>query len=201
MLAKSALASSLVAAACCSAAPATTTTNTTLPSLDVPACPSKGRISYNLTSPDRVAFPDTAVEICYDDSALRIDFLAYDETSFFYNSTYTTNGDIYNYEVMEVFIAEGTSDPQTYLEFEVAPNNVTFQVCNYLYLPTQFIPSKHLPRYLPTYIEPDLLRLLTQRALSLTHKKKPKKTGLHLQPLARPRGRSALRHVPDPLAH
>lgn len=124
MVIKSTL-TTLVAAACCSAA---TTTNTTLPSLNIPACASKASLSYDLSSPDRVAFPHTAVEVCYDDSSLRIDFLAYNETSFFYNSTYTTNGDIYNYEVMEVFIAKGTSDPQTYLEFEVAPNNVTFQV-------------------------------------------------------------------------
>lgn len=122
---KSTLAAAIVAAVCCSA---TATTNTTLPSLDVPACPSKAYLSYNLSSPDQTAFPDTAVEVCYDDSSLRIDFLAYNETSFFYNSTYTTNGDIYNYEVMEVFIAKGTSAPKTYLEFEVAPNNVTFQV-------------------------------------------------------------------------
>lgn len=114
-----------VAACACAA----TTTNTTLPSLTVPSCPKKGYLSYNLTSPDRVAFPDTAVELCYDESVLHIDFLAYNETSFYYNSSYTTNGDIYNYEVMEVFMAKGTSDPTTYLEFEVAPNNVTFQVC------------------------------------------------------------------------
>ncbi|KAJ4386051.1 hypothetical protein N0V93_008943 [Gnomoniopsis smithogilvyi] len=113
---------------------ATTTNSTTLPSLTVPSCPSKGYLSYNLSSPDLEAFPDTAVEICYDDSVLHIDFLAYNETSFFYNSTYTTNGDIYNYEVMEVFIAKGTSDPTTYLEFEVAPNNVTFQ--GFIYNPS-----------------------------------------------------------------
>lgn len=125
MAIKNTLVAAVVAAACCSAA---ATNNTTLPSLNIPACPSKAYLSYDLSSPGQVAFPDTAVEVCYDDSSLHIDFLAYNETSFFYNSTYTTNGDIYNYEVMEVFIAKGTSDPQTYLEFEVAPNNVTFQV-------------------------------------------------------------------------
>lgn len=119
------LTAALAAAAICSAA---STSNSTLPSLDIPACPNQGYISYNLTSPDRVAFPDTAVQLCYDDSFLHIDFLAYNETSFYYDSNYTTNGDIFNYEVMEVFMAKGTSDPQTYLEFEVAPNNVTFQV-------------------------------------------------------------------------
>ncbi len=31
------------------------------------------------------------------------------------------------YEVMEAFIYHGTNDPQTYLEFEINPNNVTFQ--------------------------------------------------------------------------
>lgn len=122
---KSTLAAPIVAAVCCTAA---AITNTTLPSLDIPACPSKAYLSYDLSSPDQVAFPNTAVGLCYDDNSLLIDFLAYNETSFFYNSTYTTNGDIYNYEVMEVFIARGTSAPKTYFEFEVAPNNVTFQV-------------------------------------------------------------------------
>lgn len=140
MLTKSTLASLMAATCCYPAATAATTTNTTthpLPSLDIPACPSRVRLSYNQTSPDRAAFPDTAVEACYEDEdddggggggTLCLDFLAYDETSFFYNATYATNGDIYNYEVMEVFMARGTSDPRTYLEFEVAPNNVTFQV-------------------------------------------------------------------------
>lgn len=123
MSSRVALTAAFAVLACAAAA-----TNTSLPSLDIPACPSKGYLSYNLTSPDRVAFPDTAVEICYDDSVLHVDFFAYNETSFYYNPNYTTNGDIFNYEVMEVFIAKGTSDPQTYLEFEVAPNNVTFQV-------------------------------------------------------------------------
>lgn len=43
----------------------------------------------------------------------------------YYNESYTTNDPIWRFEVMEAFIALGTNDPQTYLEFEIAPNNVT----------------------------------------------------------------------------
>lgn len=59
MAIKNTLIVAFVAAACCSAA---ATTNTTLPSLNVPACPSKAYLIYDLSSPDQVAFPDTAVE-------------------------------------------------------------------------------------------------------------------------------------------
>lgn len=118
----------LVVAVSLGAAAASAANSTSLPSLQVPACPEKGTIKYNLTSPDQVAFPNTAVEVCYDNSSIQISFLAYNETSFYYNPNDTTNGAISDYEVMEVFISKGTSDPQTYLEFEVNPNNITFQV-------------------------------------------------------------------------
>lgn len=36
---------------------------------------------------------------------------------------------------METFIYRGTNDPQTYLEFEIAPNNVTFQA--FIYNPSK----------------------------------------------------------------
>lgn len=121
--------SKAVLAAAAFTALATAAANNSLPSLDVPRCPSKGYLRYNLSSPDLAAFPETAVEICYDDTTLHVDLWAYDETDWYYDSNLTTNGAIFNYEVMEVFIALGASDPTTYLEFEVAPDNVTFNVC------------------------------------------------------------------------
>ncbi|KAF2170411.1 hypothetical protein M409DRAFT_64161 [Zasmidium cellare ATCC 36951] len=102
-----------------------------VPSLEVPACPDKGTLTYNQSVPDKTNFPNTQVDLCYEDKSISITFTAYEETNFFYNDTYTTNDPIYEYEVMETFISRGTADPQTYLEFEIAPNNVTFQASIY----------------------------------------------------------------------
>ncbi|KAJ0107982.1 domon-like type 9 carbohydrate-binding module domain [Diaporthe amygdali] len=107
----------------------------TRPSLEVPACPTTGSITYNTSVPDKGLFPSTQVDLCYDDSSIQIKFTAFEEKDFYYNQSLTTNGDIYNYEVMEAFIYRGTNDPQTYLEFEVAPNNVTFQA--FIYNPSK----------------------------------------------------------------
>ncbi|KIW07511.1 uncharacterized protein PV09_01476 [Verruconis gallopava] len=106
-----------------------------VPSLDVPACPFKSMINYDKSVPDLEDFPLTQVELCYSAQYIHINFTAYNETSFFYNSSYGTNDPIYNYEVMEVFVYHGKNDPQTYLEFEVAPNNVTFN--SFIYNPSK----------------------------------------------------------------
>ena len=42
-----------------------------------------------------------------------------------------TNDDLWMYEVMEAFIYAGEKDPQTYLEYEINPNNVTYQAMVY----------------------------------------------------------------------
>ncbi|KAI7785883.1 domon-like type 9 carbohydrate-binding module domain [Diaporthe eres] len=107
----------------------------TRPALEVPACPTLGTVSYNTSVPDAGAFPLTQVDLCYDDSSIHIKFTAFEEKDFYYNQSLTTNEEIYNYEVMEAFIHRGTCDPQTYLEFEVAPNNVTFQA--FIYNPSK----------------------------------------------------------------
>ncbi|KAJ7149761.1 hypothetical protein C8R43DRAFT_1087128 [Mycena crocata] len=99
-----------------------------VPSLNVPACPGKGTVTYNKSVPDKV-------DVCYDNSSIRITFTAHNETDFFVNPNYTTNDPIYEYTAMETFIAKGTADPQTYLEFEIAPNNVTFQA--FIYNPSK----------------------------------------------------------------
>ncbi|CAN8105571.1 unnamed protein product [Discula destructiva] len=108
-----------------------------VPSLYVPACPAVGMISYDNTVPssDNSTFPETDVSLCYDDSFIHITLTALEEKSFYYNASVPTNGDIYDYEVMESFIYRGTNDPATYLEFEVAPNNVTFSA--FIYNPSK----------------------------------------------------------------
>ncbi|KAJ7628866.1 hypothetical protein FB45DRAFT_794799 [Roridomyces roridus] len=106
-----------------------------VPSLNVPACPKKGSVSYDKSVPDLGAFPLTEVDVCYDETAIHITFTAHNETNFFVNPNYTTNDPIYQYTAMETFIYRGTNDPKTYLEFEIAPNNVTFQA--FIYNPSK----------------------------------------------------------------
>jgi len=102
-----------------------------VPSLKVPSCPKTGTLTYNKSVPDKSEFPQTQVDLCYTDDSIKIVFTAKDETNFYFNCTQGTNDDIWAYEVMEAFIYHGTSDPQTYLEFEVNPHNVTYQAFVY----------------------------------------------------------------------
>ncbi|KAI1433468.1 hypothetical protein GGR50DRAFT_503312 [Xylaria sp. CBS 124048] len=108
-----------------------------LPYLKVPSCTDgKGSIQYNRSVPSgKKDFPRTHVDMCYTDTAIQITFTALDEVNFYYNASQTTNDPIYNYEVMEAFIYRGTNDPQQYLEFEVNPNNVTWQA--FIYNPSK----------------------------------------------------------------
>ncbi|RFU72762.1 hypothetical protein TARUN_9495 [Trichoderma arundinaceum] len=106
---------------------------TNLPSVNVPSCPSIGTISYSKSVPDLTPFPLTQVNLCYTDQSLKLTFIAFDEINYFFNASQGTNDDIYEFEVMEAFIYKGTEDPQTYVELEVNPNNVTFQ--SFIYNP------------------------------------------------------------------
>ncbi|PNY29653.1 Uncharacterized protein TCAP_00431 [Tolypocladium capitatum] len=116
-----AMAASLAAAGCAQ----------NVPSVDVPACPGVGTIAYDRTVPDLMPFPRTQVDLCYTDDHLQLGFTAFGEVNYYFNASQTTNGDIWEYEVMEAFIHRGSNDPQTYLEFEVNPNNVTYQAFVY----------------------------------------------------------------------
>ena len=108
-----------------------TVAGTIVPSLKAPACPRVGTITYSKSVPNLTAFPLTEVELCYTDTTIDITFTAHDEINFYFNSSQGTNDAIYEYEVMEAFIQKGTIDPQTYLEFEINPNNVTYQAFVY----------------------------------------------------------------------
>jgi hypothetical protein len=107
----------------------------TVPSVKVPSCPAKGTIKYDKTVPDKAPFPLTEVALCYTATDISLTFTAHNETNFYFNPNYTTNDNIYEYEVMEAFIYHGTNDPSTYLELEVAPNNVTYQA--FIYNPSK----------------------------------------------------------------
>ena len=120
-----AVASTAVAVACA----------TDVPSLEVPACPSVGSVEYSKSVPDLDDFPLTQVDLCYDNDAIQLTFTAYNETNFYTNESYGTNDPIWEYEVMEAFIYKGTEDPQTYLELEISPRNVTFQA--FIYNPSK----------------------------------------------------------------
>lgn len=107
-------------------ASSSSSSNCNVPSVNVPACPRVGTVRYNKSVPDKQPFPETQVDLCYSDSSIEITFTARDEVNFYFDPTQGTNDAIWEYEVMEAFIYKGTDDPQTYLEFEVNPNNVTF---------------------------------------------------------------------------
>jgi hypothetical protein len=53
------------------------------PSLEVPACPNAGIVSYNTSVPDKGLFPLTQVDICYDDSSIHVKFTAFEEKDFY----------------------------------------------------------------------------------------------------------------------
>jgi hypothetical protein len=105
------------------------------PSVDVPACPQKGTVTYSKSVPDLTDFPLTQVDLCYTDTSIAITFTAYNETNFYFDPAQGTNDDIWEYEVMEAFIYKGTDDPQFYFEYEVNPNNATYQA--YIFNPSE----------------------------------------------------------------
>ncbi|CAG9942968.1 unnamed protein product [Clonostachys rosea f. rosea IK726] len=106
-----------------------------VPSLKVPACPSVGTATITKSVPDLTEFAKTEIGLCYNKETIEIKFTAHNETNFFFNPNQTTNGDIWEYEVVEAFIYKGTDDPQTYFEYEINPNNVTYQA--FVYNPSE----------------------------------------------------------------
>lgn len=94
-------------------------------------CPNVGAFEFAKSVPDGNPFPRTRIGLCYTDEHLEIKFTAYEEVNFFFNESHGTNNDIWAYEVMQAFIHMGTLEPKTYLEFQVSPNNVTYQAFVY----------------------------------------------------------------------
>jgi len=125
-----------IALASCAAGVAFASSNCAKPTLKAPACPDKGTITYESRVPTQANdFPLTQVDLCYTESTLVFTFTAYNETTFYFDPEQGTNGDIWAYNVMEAFIYKGTDDPQTYFEYEINPNNVTYQA--FIYNPSE----------------------------------------------------------------
>ncbi|KAI1198602.1 hypothetical protein F5X97DRAFT_298960 [Nemania serpens] len=112
-------------------------TGSHVPSLYVPSChKGAGSVRYDKSVPNgENKFPLTQVDLCYTNSDIKITFTAFQEVNFYYNESHTTNDPLYEYEVMEAFIYHGTNDPKSYLEFEVSPNNITWQA--FIYNPSK----------------------------------------------------------------
>lgn len=108
-----------------------------VPSVDVPSCDAgTGSVQYDKSVPNgENKFPLTQVDLCYTDSDIKFTFTAFEEVNFFYNESHQTNDPLFEYEVMEAFIYQGTADPRSYFEFEVSPNNVTWQA--FIYNPSK----------------------------------------------------------------
>ncbi|KAJ2724303.1 hypothetical protein GGI07_002077 [Coemansia sp. Benny D115] len=103
--------------------------------LYVPRCPSTTAAKFTNQIPSGQACPLTQVDLCYTDKSLNLKFTANGETNFYFDPNQVTNGDIWAYEVMEAFIYRGAENPQTYFEYEVSPNNVTYN--SFVYNPSR----------------------------------------------------------------
>ena len=98
-----------------------------MPSLHVPSCNSGKTAlidSFEMAA-DAQPFPHkTSVELCHTSQDLKITMKAHGGKQ--QNKYKTCNSDMWNQEVMEMFIAPGSSPPQQYLEVEVTPQNALY---------------------------------------------------------------------------
>ncbi|KAJ2771117.1 hypothetical protein IWQ56_001126 [Coemansia nantahalensis] len=99
--------------------------------LRVPCCPATATAAFTTAIPSGDPCPATRVSLCYTSTALQLVFAAEGAGEPYFNATQGTNDDIWAYEVMEAFIHRGQDDPQQYFEYEVSPNNVTYNAFVY----------------------------------------------------------------------
>ncbi|PHH62040.1 hypothetical protein CDD81_7596 [Ophiocordyceps australis] len=98
------------------------------PRVWVPACPLYETITFSSSVPPKTyAVPSTEVRLCYGQEHLHANMTAHGEEHFYYNETHKTNDDLWEYEVLEIFMSRGWTDPTAYLEFQVSPANVTYR--------------------------------------------------------------------------
>lgn len=103
-----------------------------LPSVSVGRCGNKqvsGRVSIAAQADDKAAFPaKTVVDLCYTDEALHLAYEARDE-KLFLNHYDKCNTDMWNNEVVEIFLApaKGPGEIITeYHEVECSPHNALY---------------------------------------------------------------------------
>ncbi len=86
------------------------------------------------------ASQSTLVKLSFDDEYLSVDFQCL-QNPFWSQNTYTNhNTEMWNQEVFELFIAEGSATPTQYLELEINPNNALF--VGWIENPTKETPQK-----------------------------------------------------------
>ena len=74
----------------------------------------------------KVSSQTTEVKLKADDQYLSIEFSCLQNPFVAQNSYTKHNSEMYNQEVFELFIAEGSATPTRYLELEINPNNALF---------------------------------------------------------------------------
>lgn len=74
----------------------------------------------------KVSSQTTEVKLKADDQHLSIEFNCLQNPFVAQNSYTKHNSEMYNQEVFELFIAEGSTTPTRYLELEINPNNALF---------------------------------------------------------------------------
>jgi hypothetical protein len=81
---------------------------------------------FKNTTDGKTSSQSTEVKLKADDQYLSIEFSC-SQNPFVAQNSYTKhNSEMYNQEVFEVFIAEGSATPTRYLELEINPNNALF---------------------------------------------------------------------------
>lgn len=86
------------------------------------------------------ASQSTLLKLSFDDEYLSVDFQCL-QNPFWNQNTYTKhNTEMWNQEVFELFIAEGSATPTQYLELEINPNNALF--VGWIENPTKETPQK-----------------------------------------------------------
>jgi len=100
------------------------------PCVSVPKCtsPSVANVSIAAQADGKGPFPAaTQVQLCYDDKALKLHYIADDE-KLFLNHYDKCNSDMWNNEVLEIFIAPDVGDKivTAYHEVELSPHNALY---------------------------------------------------------------------------
>ncbi|KAF0719823.1 Aste57867_768 [Aphanomyces stellatus] len=97
-----------------------------VPSIQVFPCPTITTVSIAQHLVDRGPYPPTTVDLCYTNTTFNLVFSTDHEDTFWVNTSYGHNDNIWEYNVFEAFIALGVNDPVEYFEFEVSPTNQSY---------------------------------------------------------------------------
>ena len=96
------------------------------PSILLRRCPENVQLVIAQASNGSAPFPArTSVAVCHDDTMLQLAYTSLDDPLLLNDRT-KCNSDLYNQEVVEVFVSEGSAAPEHYLEVELSPRNLLY---------------------------------------------------------------------------